>query len=44
VGFLSPEKQYGKSETNFVEYVVIASHTRTGRLRYKECVTGVGNP
>jgi hypothetical protein len=33
VGFPSPEKRYGKSATDFVEYVVIAIYTRTGRLR-----------
>jgi len=33
--FPSPEKQYGNSATDFVEYVVIAIYTRAGRLRYE---------
>jgi hypothetical protein len=33
VGFPSPEKQYGKSATAFVEYVVLVIRTFTGRLR-----------
>jgi hypothetical protein len=33
VGLPSPEKQRGESATDFVEYVVIAIYTRTGRLR-----------
>jgi len=33
MGLPSPEKQYGKSATYFVENVVIAIYTLTGRLR-----------